>query len=69
MIAFDNDFGELNQLNQRDNRPVPHGVALFRIPDAIPIAERAELIARNVMAQVDWRNCIWVINIRRRRAI
>ena len=66
LITFDKDFGELNQ---RYNQPAPHGVALFRIPPSVPVEERAELIAQNVMAQLDWSGYLWVINIRKHRAI
>ena len=66
LITFDSDFGELNQ---RYNQPAPHGVALFRIPPSVPIDEQAELIAQNVMSQLDWSGYLWAINIRKHRAI
>lgn len=66
LITFDKDFGELNQ---RYNQPAPHGVALFRIPPSVPVEERAELIAQNVMAQLDWSGYLWAINIRKHLAI
>ena len=64
LITFDKDFGELSQ---RYGLKAPYGIILFRIPDEIPTRERAELIARNVNAEVEWPGYLWVINIRKRQ--
>jgi len=66
LITFDRDFGELSQ---RYGLRAPYGIILFRIPDEMPTSERAELIIRNVSAQVDWHGYLWVINIRKRQAL
>ncbi len=73
LITFDKDFGTLSQ---RDGRPVPFGVILFRISDDLLADEADRLIAQNVnaqmewpgYAQVDWAGYLWVINIRKRPA-
>ena len=66
LITFDKDFGELSQ---RYGFQAPYGIILFRVPYEIPTNERAELITRNVNAQVEWPGYLWVINIRKRRAL
>ena len=66
LITFDKNFGELSQ---RYGFRAPYGIILFRIPNEIPTNERAELITRNVNAQVEWPGYLWVINIRKRQAL
>ena len=66
LITFDKDFGELSQ---RYGLQATYGIILFRIPDEMPASERAELITRNVTAQLEWSGHLWVINIRKRPAI
>ena len=66
LITFDKDFGELSQ---RDHRPAPFGVILFRISDDLTVDETDQMIAQNVNAQMDWPGYLWVITIRKRRAL
>ena len=66
LITLDKDFGELNQ---RLRQPAPFGVILFRIAGNVLGEERALLIAQNVNNQVEWAGYLWVINIRKRRAL
>ena len=65
LITFDKDFGELSQ---RNALAAPSGIILFRISDAIPVDERAALIAQNVSAPAEWAGHLWVIAIRKRPA-
>ena len=66
LITYDKDFGEISQ---RRRQPAHYGIILFRISDAIPVNERAVLIAHNVNAPIEWAGQLWVIAIRKRSAM
>lgn len=66
LITLDKDFGDLSQ---RAGQPAPFGIILFRIADSVLGDERASLITQNVNAPVEWSSYLWVINIRKRRAL
>ena len=66
LITFDKDFGELSQ---RDHRPAPFGVILFRISDDLTVDETDQMIVHNVSSPVEWPSYLWVVAIRKRLAI